>query len=422
MWEPKLDGYRVLAFVDGTGEQVSVKLRTRRGLDLAADFPKVCAELRRQAVDTMILDAEIVAFDADGRPSFNAMQNRSAQAERAVLYCFDLLHFAGVNLRQAPYADRRRYLAQCLLPSPLLQLVHSLDDGVALQAAAVASGFEGVVGKRKGSRYEAGKRSASWLKVKSITSADFVIGGYTQGKGSRSALGALLVGYWDGDKLVYASHVGSGFDDNSLSDVQQQLEPLQRKTNPFSTKPELNAPATWVTPERVAEVKFQDWTEDGHLRAPVFLRLRDDIDPKTVRREVATRSVPTPGSNARGRSKGSSPSLSGTGRNAAAKKSPNSEIDDVLQQLENAKATFTIAVGTHTLKLTHLDRVYWPADPALSQAGGYQARPAALLRTSISVHPAASGGSAADDDSDARRHPRPTLLPETLGAGASGVR
>jgi bifunctional non-homologous end joining protein LigD len=363
MWEPKLDGYRVLAFVEGD----TVKLRTRRGLDLATDFPKVCAELRKQAVETMILDAEIVAFDAEGRPSFNAMQNRSAQTERAVLYCFDLLHFAGVNLRQAPYTDRRRYLVQSLLPSPLVQLVHSQDDGVALQAAADASGLEGVVGKRKNSRYEAGKRSASWLKVKSITSADFVIGGYSQGKGARSPLGSLLVGYWDGGKLVYASHVGSGFNDESLSRVREQLEPLQTKTNPFSTKPELNAPTTWVAPELVAEVKFQDWTEDGHLRAPVFLRLRDDIDSKTVRREVTTKSaaVPASTSTARGRPKASSLRLSGAARDT---QSANSEIDDVLRQLDNVKATFPIAVGPHTLKLTHLDRVYWPADQALSQA------------------------------------------------------
>jgi len=163
---------------------------------------------------------------------------------------------------------------------------------------------------------------------------------------------------------VYASHVGSGFNDNSLSDVRRQLEPLQRNTNPFSTKPELNAPTTWVTPELVAEVKFQDWTEDGHLRAPVFLRLRDDIDPRMVRREVTTKSVPAPGSAARGKSKRSAPSATG---GSTAKKSANSEIDDVLQQLENAKTTFSIAVGPHTLKLTHLDRVYWPADPALSQ-------------------------------------------------------
>ena len=115
-----------------------------------------------------------------------------------MFYAFDLLHFAGVDLRKAPYADRRRYLAQCLLPSPLVQLVHAADDGVALYAAAVASGFEGVIGKRKDSRYEAGKRSGAWLKVKSTNSADFVVGGYTKGKGARAPLGALLVGYWQG--------------------------------------------------------------------------------------------------------------------------------------------------------------------------------------------------------------------------------
>ena len=113
-----------------------------------------------------------------------------------MFFCFDLLHFAGIDLREAPYRDRRRYLAQCLLPSPLVQLVHAADDGVALQAAALASGFEGVIGKRKDSRYEAGRRSPSWLKVKPTHSADFVIGGYTQGQGlaraARRAAGRLL--------------------------------------------------------------------------------------------------------------------------------------------------------------------------------------------------------------------------------------
>ena len=348
MWEPKLDGYRVLAFVEGD----SVKLRSRRGLDLAADFPKVCAELRKQAVDSMILDGEIVAFDADGNPSFNAMQNRAAQTARAVFYCFDLLHFAGVNLRSAPYCDRRRYLAQCLLPSPLVQLVHALDDGVALHTAAVAGGFEGVIGKRKNSRYEAGRRSGSWLKVKSTNSAEFVIGGYTKGKGSRAPLGALLVGYWGhgelSGKLIYASHVGSGFDEETLPLVKARLEPLRTTTRPFAEKPELHMPTTWVKPEVVAEVKFQSWTDDGSLRAPVFLRLRDDVDPKTVKRALpaeARRATATP----------------------AAKPNAAGAIENILQQLENKKTSFTLAAGAHQIKLTHLDRIYWPADPALNQ-------------------------------------------------------
>jgi bifunctional non-homologous end joining protein LigD len=208
----------------------------------------------------MIVDGEIVAFDPSGKPSFNALQNRFqlnterdiAAAEKStpvVFYAFDLLHFAGVDLRKAVYLDRRRYLAQCLLPSPLVQLVHASDDGVELYAAALASGFEGVIGKRKQSRYESGRRSASWLKVKSTRSADFVVGGYTKGKGGRAPLGALLVGYWDGKNLRYASHVGSGFDDRSLPLVRARLEALERRTCPFADKPEMNAPAL-VEPKR----------------------------------------------------------------------------------------------------------------------------------------------------------------------------
>jgi len=331
-WEPKLDGYRVLAFIGEDG----VKLRSRRGLELAGEFPKLAAELGKQAAGGMILDGEIVAFDAAGQPSFHAMQNRSPN-DPAAFYCFDLLHFAGIDLRKSPYRDRRRYLAQCLLPSPLVRLVHAQEDGLALQTAALASGFEGVIGKKKDSRYEAGKRSGSWLKVKPTKSADFVVGGYTRGKGSRAPLGALLVGTWDERKLRYASHVGSGFDDASLKQVKAQLEPLQRKTCPFADEPELNAPTTWVEPKLVAEVEFHSWTEDGHLRAPVFLRLRDDIDPKEVRRAPA------------------------------APAAPRGEVEDIVRQLETPRPTLTLAVGAHRIKLTHLDRVYWPAQPALRQ-------------------------------------------------------
>src|SRR5207248_6261848 len=138
-------------------------------------------------------------------------------------YCFDLLHFAGIDLRKSRYVDRRRHLAQCLLPSPLVTLVHAMDDGVALFAAARASGFEGVIGKRKESQYHSGRRSPSWLKVKSVASGDFVIGGYTRGSGARAPLGALLVGYWDDGKLRYASHVGSGFDERTLVQARARL-------------------------------------------------------------------------------------------------------------------------------------------------------------------------------------------------------
>jgi bifunctional non-homologous end joining protein LigD len=372
MWEPKLDGYRVLAFI---GEK-SVKLRSRRGLELAAAFPSLTAELAKQHAN-MIIDGEIVAFDASGKPSFNALQNRvQLKSEReiatadqktpVVFYCFDLLHFAGVNLRDARYVDRRRYLAQCLLPSPLVQLVHAQEDGEALHQAAMASGFEGVIGKRKDSKYQPGKRTSSWLKIKATNSAEFVIGGYTKGKGSREPLGALLVGYWDDGKLHYASHVGSGFDSGTLADVKARLDPLQRKTCPFIKKPDLHSATTWVEPETVVEVRFQNWTDDGSLRAPIFLRVRDDVDPTNVRRSLSSRRKPGPSTIPDSLDSGPvSQYGAGPRRNDATR--AIDEVDDVVRQLENKKSALTIAVGPHQIRLTNLDRVYWPADKALKQ-------------------------------------------------------
>jgi bifunctional non-homologous end joining protein LigD len=344
MFEPKLDGYRVLAFVhDG-----EVKLRSRRGLDLTPAFPQIAAELAAQSTSGMVLDGEVMALDAFGRPSFNALQNRVqlktpreiAAAERdtpAILYCFDLLHFGGLDLRQAPYSDRRRYLAQCLLPSAHVQLVHAADDGIALYAAALSQGFEGILAKRRDSRYEAGRRSAAWLKIKPTRSAEFVIGGYTRGRGVRAPLGALLLGYWEAGRLRYAGHVGSGLDDATLTRLKQRLAPLETGELPFAEPPPLHRATTWVRPETVAEVKFAEWTPDGYLRAPVFLRLREDVDPKRVRRSDPAPSV------------------------------ADSWVGEVLRQLEDRRPAFTLALGPHRIRLTHLDRVYWPADKALGQ-------------------------------------------------------
>lgn len=348
MFEPKLDGYRVLAFVhDG-----EVKLRSRRGLDLTPAFPQIAAELARQSTRGMVLDGEVLALDASGRPSFNALQNRVqlktpreiAAADRttpAVLYCFDLLHFGGLDLRQAPYGDRRRYLAQCLLPSPHVQRVHASADGVALYAAALAQGFEGVMAKRRDSRYEAGRRSAAWLKIKPTHSAEFVVGGTTRGKGARAPLGALLLGYWEQDQLRYAGLVGSGFDDTSLAQLKQRFTPLATDRSPFAEAPPLRRAITWLRPETVAEVKFAEWTADGYLRAPVFLRLREDVDPRSVRRSEP--------------------------QHVAQESLPDSGVEEALRQLDDPREAFTLALGPHRIRLTHLDRVYWPADKALKQ-------------------------------------------------------
>jgi bifunctional non-homologous end joining protein LigD len=384
LWEPKLDGYRVLAFIDGD----EVTLRSRRGQDYTRAFPRLVAELRKQVGEvkapdprvrdnrfTMLLDGEVIALGPDGKPSFNALQNRVqlkterelAAADQSVptlYYAFDLLHFAGVDLRGAPYDDRRRYLSQCLFPSTLVQLVHAQDDALALYDAALASGFEGVMGKRKDSRYEVGRRSNAWLKVKPTQSEEFVIGGYTKGKGAREAFGALLVGQWNGDKLQYVTNVGTGFDDRLIAKIKAQLDRRRLDKCPFAAKPDQPNPAVWVEPELVCEVKFQEWTEDERLRAPVFVKMRDDVTSREIQRATSetrrrlTRAVSVGAAHGR---------ESQVWAKAPFAANSDQAIEEVLHQLKNPRNDFTLACGPHRLKLTSLDRAYWPADPSLKQ-------------------------------------------------------
>ncbi|HKR34549.1 MAG TPA: DNA ligase D [Steroidobacteraceae bacterium] len=351
LYEPKVDGYRVIAFV----QEGVARLQSRRGIDLTTAFPEIVADLQAQAVDSMIVDGEIVALDTTGRPSFNALQNRrelktpaelaAAQRESPViLLCFDLLHFAGINLRGAPYLDRRRYLSQCLLPTAHLQLVHTSDNAEKLYAASLASGFEGIVAKRKDSPYQPGKRSGAWLKLKATQTAEFVVGGYTKGKGAREALGSLLLGYWTGSKLHFAGHVGSGLDDRVIAELGKRFAKLERKAPPFVEKPPLQRPTIWLDPELVVEVSFSEWTPDGMLRAPVFERVRDDIESRSIKGgPKAKRAKP------------------------ARLATPPNEVAEVLQQLENKAKSFDLVVGGAKLRLTNLDRVYWPANPEAQQ-------------------------------------------------------
>ena len=351
LYEPKLDGYRIIAFVRN-GE---VRLTSRRGLDLTASFPEIVANLGVPAADSLILDGEVVALDEAGRPSFNALQNRvqlkapqeiasGRQQAPAVFFCFDILHFAGSNLRAAPYVDRRRYLSQCVLPGPGVQLVHSSQEAEKLYEASIDSGFEGVVAKRRTSPYQPGRRSAAWRKFKAVATAELVVGGYTKGKGDREALGALLLGHWKDKELQYAGHVGSGLTVDVVDAMRERFAALTRKTSAFASKPPLHRPTTWLEPRAVVEVRYSGWTPDGLLRAPVFVKLRDDIAPESVRRSPEER---------RAKSRPSS--------------TPSNEVGEILQQLDTESKRIALSVGDHRIALTNLDREYWPADRRLHQ-------------------------------------------------------
>jgi bifunctional non-homologous end joining protein LigD len=381
-YEPKVDGYRAIAFVqDG-----AVRLQSRRGIDLTPAFPEITAGLATQAVDRMILDGEILALDA--RADRRSMRCKTgpalkqpkeiAEAQRqtsVVFLCFDMLHFAGLNLRGNPYVDRRRYLSQCLLPSAHIQLVHVSDDAERLYAAALESGFEGIVSKRKDSTYQPGRRSTAWLKTKAVHSSEFVVGGYTQGKGAREALGSLLLGYWQGDELHYVGHVGSGLDDKVLRNLRERLAKLTAKRSPFAEKPPLHRPTNWLKPELVAEVNFAGWTPDGNLRAPVFLRLRDDITSRSI--------------------------VSGPEKSAAppvTEVSSANQIEEALAQLESKANRIDLRVGRCAYP-AHESRPRVLARQRARQATSHhEARSAALPHPRVALHAAAPRKPAADDD------------------------
>jgi bifunctional non-homologous end joining protein LigD len=377
-YEPKLDGYRVLARVEAGG----VRLTSRRGLDLTGFFPEIVAALAAHPAGQMLLDGEIVALDAQGRPSFNALQNRAqlkaaaeiAAAQRAtpvVLVCFDLLHFAGLNLRAAPYSDRRRYLAQCLLPGAHLQLIHASDNAEELYAASLEHGFEGIIAKRRDSPYREGQRSRAWMKYKAAQTAEFLVGGYTRGNGAREPLGALLLGYREGKALRYAGHVGSGLDERIIRELLERTAKLKRADSPFAEAPPLHRPTTWLNPKLVAEVSYSEWTPAGSLRAPVFLRLRDDVAPGSVRRRASTAAAaadPAPDApGTAGRRAGATRSaVPGAVRSAAPVAAD--DVASVLEQLENPAQRMELKVGAARISLTNLDRIYWPAAGARQAA------------------------------------------------------
>jgi bifunctional non-homologous end joining protein LigD len=289
LYEPKLDGYRVLAFVD----RGRVHLRSRGGQAYEGRYPGIARVLAMQPVERAVLDGEVVAIGADGRVSFQRLQHQAADASAIVQYnVFDLLYLDGFDLRATPLLNRKALLHAVLAPLDGIEEVAGFDDGLQLLAAARQHGLEGVVAKKRDSIYEPGIRVRTWLKVKTSLSDEFIVVGYTLGTGNRTeSLGSLILGTHDANgKLRYAGHVGTGFNAGALADVLARLKPLRRPTSPLDepvprgdAASRAGGAAVWVEPTLVAEVKFSERTDDGRLRHPVFLRLRDDKPASEVR-------------------------------------------------------------------------------------------------------------------------------------------
>src|SRR6059036_3851936 len=287
LFELKLDGYRVRA-ARQAGE---ARLVTRNGHDIAPAFPEIARALAALPYEGLIVDGELVVPDEAGRPSFQRLQNRAkvsralevrraAVETPAVLYVFDLLAFDGYDVRPLPL-ERRKALLEQIVPrvGPIKYLSHFEKDGEALYEQVVKMGLEGIVAKKADSPYRAG-RSPNWLKIRADRADDFVVVGFTRPKGSRSGFGALDLGAYENGKLVYAGRAGSGFTTAQLKEVSAVLERSIRRTPAFSGQIPQDGGHTWVEPTLIAEVRYKEWTDEGLLRQPVFVRFRDDKRPE----------------------------------------------------------------------------------------------------------------------------------------------
>jgi bifunctional non-homologous end joining protein LigD len=286
-FEIKWDGYRIVATVAG-GEP---ELRTRKDQDYTKRFENVAKELvKALKTPECVVDGEVCALDEQGRPSFSAMQ-QGKSGTPIVFYVFDLLEVEGEPIVDLPLEERRSRLEKLLVKrNRTVRFSESFDDGEALLAAAEEQGLEGIMAKRLGLRYLSGKRSRDWLKIKGHGRQEFVIAGYTRGKGRRErTLGSLVLATYQGGELVYVGNVGTGFNEQEIEKLLGKLKPLERDTPPFKEVPKMprvrKGDVVWVEPKLVAEVEFVEWTHDGRLRAPSYKGLREDKEATEVRRE-----------------------------------------------------------------------------------------------------------------------------------------
>ncbi|HEX4083541.1 MAG TPA: non-homologous end-joining DNA ligase [Chthoniobacteraceae bacterium] len=295
LYELKFDGYRALAFNDG-------RIYSSNGKDAARRFPEIAAAVAALPVKSAALDGEIVALDEEGRSSFQLLQSIELGDERPPLafYIFDLLHLDGKDLRREPLSARRKQLHTLMRKAgePLRESAEIRGDPRKLLAEVGRRGLEGIMGKLRDSVYEPGRRSHSWIKLKCVHEQELVIGGFTPPKGARHYFGALLVGYYEKEKLKFAGKIGTGFNAAILKSLHAKMRAIERKTTPFSNLPESGQGrwsqnitpgemklCTWIKPGLVCQARFTEWTRDGKLRHPVYLGLRDDKEAREVTRE-----------------------------------------------------------------------------------------------------------------------------------------
>ncbi len=347
LYEVKWDGVRALCFV----EDNRLSIFTRNQKRCEQQYPELSVLPRFLNATNAVLDGEIAVLDDNGRSSFNLIQPRIsvgdpnsiahlARSTPVTLFLFDLLYLDGYDLRGVALEERKRLLSEIVTPTERIRLSdHFAIDGTAMLEGARQLGLEGILAKRRGSKYE-GRRSSDWLKVKVVSTGDFVIGGFTHGE--RDYFSSLVLGLYDRGKLVHTGQVGTGFNDKALREIYARLEPLIAKKNPFTGAVKALRDVTWVKPELVAEIKYLEFTPDGLLRAPVFLKLREDKEPRECMRESVV-----------------------ADSEQAAEPSTQASLALIKREPlipEKPPAEMLLDIEGHRLKFTNLNKIFYPGE------------------------------------------------------------
>ena len=347
IFEMKYDGYRAIAEVD----EGKVALYSRNQLTFNRKFAKI-AERLMALPHRAVLDGEIVVLDKDGKPRFQLLQNYQKTGKGDIYYyVFDLLYLNGYDLSDLPLLDRKKFLEQIIteLGDPtIIYSDHIEEKGKDFFKEIQEQQLEGIIAKRSDSLYRKGQRSNDWLKIKTSARQEAVIAGFTEPRGSRKLFGALVLGVYEEGELRYIGHTGGGFNSKSLKMIMEKLEPLIRKTSPFKKKIKTNTPVTWVKPVLVCEVSFSEWTDEGHMRHPIFEGLREDKAAKEVVREMPNGVQPTDKTSRQSEKKKEKDIL---------KKDTTSKTKPTISK--NAKGK-QITLNRHKISLTSLDKLYWP--------------------------------------------------------------
>jgi len=383
LFEIKWDGFRVQALVD----HGKVRLLTRNLNDAGTYFPRLLTSTRWIEAEEAVVDGEVVALDEDGRPDFSLLQTKLGDREATglVYQVFDLLYLDGRSLLEVPLEDRKRLLRSVLKDHPRVRYAsHVVRDGLAFFEAAKSMGVEGMVAKLRRSRYEPGRRTGAWLKIKIRPEQELVVGGWTPGSGNARDLGAMAVGVYDDGKLRFAGKVGSGFTGAIRADLLKRLKPLVQDDPPFDPAPPKDyrgrwggdlRDVTWVQPELVIRAEIGGWTRDGQVRQTAYKGLEPGRDPTTVVRETAvatttavraaeTAEPPKPEETTMPSRK---PATAASSAAAATTRKFKGATPDELAALDALGKEGQWQISGHELKLTNLDKPLFEADPPVTK-------------------------------------------------------